>query len=74
MQTISEHLTSDFEVQPIGTGRELARLADEVRALLGISMHPRIVKFLEECEPYLPVTKQNELRRLLYDAGLRNYC
>ena len=33
VQTVSEHLTQDFEVMPIGTGAELARLNDQNRAM-----------------------------------------
>ena len=30
MQTVTEHLTQDFETHPAGTGAELARLNDRV--------------------------------------------
>ena len=33
MQTITEHLTDDFEVHPIGTGRAIAQMADQNRTL-----------------------------------------
>ena len=33
MQTVTEHLTQDFETHPLGTGLELARLSDRVREL-----------------------------------------
>jgi uncharacterized protein YoxC len=33
MQTMTEHLTQDFETHPLGTGLELARLNDLVRDL-----------------------------------------
>lgn len=33
MQTVTESLVNDFECHPIGTGAELARLSDQVRAL-----------------------------------------
>ena len=33
MQTVTEHLTQDFETHPLGTGLELARLNDRVSEL-----------------------------------------
>jgi hypothetical protein len=33
MQTMTEHLTQDFETHPAGTGKELARLSDRVQEL-----------------------------------------
>ena len=53
MQTITEHLTQDFEVHPIGTGRELARLHDRVRHLenaISEFMHKADALFVEDEE------------------------